>query len=426
MNMIQDLTAKFHALKLSKVVIADIQILGSAFFFGIGFLGQRAVMVHGLGPMTCNAFRFALSTILLVACLPLIPSEEPSGSESDEDSSGSDDDETKQKEIAEASKLHPHSHHSSKAVIIKLLGPYATNVAFIKRTVWFWGVLLGLINFCASGYQQWGISLTSASKCAFIAGFDLFLTPIFSLFIPTFKQNAKPSPSTWVAVGTAMMGLFLLSGAQLDDMEMGLGESLTIVSTVFWTLHITYTDIATSYVDSISMMCVQLAVVTVLSASAALILEPQQWLWDHIYVFLPWLIFLAISEGLGFTLMAVGQTFSPPTHAAIILSLEGVFASAASYVILGEHLSLRELGGCFLMLTSTLIAKVGCPCEHTINIAADLDGGLGRGSNHGHLKSDIELALPKRVVSTFYDHEHLNALYRSVFITLVLCLHELH
>ena len=61
----------------------------------------------------------------------------------------------------------------------------------IKRTVWFWGVLLGLINFCGSGFQQWGISLTSASKCAFIAGFDLFLTPVFSLFVPTFKHNAK-------------------------------------------------------------------------------------------------------------------------------------------------------------------------------------------------------------------------------------------
>ena len=63
--------------RYSKIFIADMQILGSAFCFGIGFLGQRAVMVHGLGPMTCNAFRFGLSTILLVACLPMIPIDEP-------------------------------------------------------------------------------------------------------------------------------------------------------------------------------------------------------------------------------------------------------------------------------------------------------------------------------------------------------------
>ena len=141
-----------------------------------------------------------------------------------------------------------------------------------------------------------------------------------------------------------------------------MGETLTVISTVFWTLHITYTDMATTYVDSISMMCIQLGVVTLLSCFAALTLEPQQWLWDHIWVFFPWLIFLAVSEGLGFTLMAVGQNYSPPTHAAIILSLEGVFASVASYLFLDETLTSRELSGCFLMLTAALVAKVGCLC----------------------------------------------------------------
>lgn len=74
--------------RYSKIFIADMQILGSAFCFGIGFLGQRAVMVHGLGPMTCNAFRFGLSTILLVACLPMIPIDEPELESEDEDYDG--------------------------------------------------------------------------------------------------------------------------------------------------------------------------------------------------------------------------------------------------------------------------------------------------------------------------------------------------
>ena len=60
--------------------------------------------------------------------------------------------------------------------------------------------------------------------------------------------------------------------------------------------------------------------------------------------------------------MAVGQTYSPPTHAAMILSLEGVFASVASYTFLDETLSYRELSGCALMLLATLIAKVGVRC----------------------------------------------------------------
>ncbi len=210
-------------------------------------------------------------------------------------------------------------------------------------------------------YIKWGITKTSASKVAFIAGFDLFLTPIFGLFIPTFKLNAEPQLSTWLAVCLSLVGLFLLSGASYEDFEMGMGETLTLISTIFWTLHITYTDIATTHVDTMPMMCVQLGCVTFLSACTALWFEPREWLWAHMYGYWPWLLFLSIVDGLGFTLMAAGQNYAPPTHAAIILSLEGVFAAISSYLLLGEHLSIRETTGCIIMLISTLAAEIGCP-----------------------------------------------------------------
>lgn len=87
----------------------------------------------------------------------------------------------------------------------------------------------------------------------------------------------------------------------------------------------------------------------------AYFLEPQEYALSHMYTFFPWLLFLAISEGLGFVLMALGQNVAPPTHAAIILSLEGVFAAVSSYLILGEHLSSREMCGCGLMLVGKLV-----------------------------------------------------------------------
>ena len=356
----------------SRVFVADVQVLGSAFFFGIGFLGQRAVSVHGLGTMTCNAFRFGLSTIFLVACLPLIPPDEPSekGGEESGDDEHRDRDELEHQQTKSSSGADPNSWS------VRLLGPVFGNYSQAKKTVWFWGVFLGFVNFGASGFQQLGIHYTSASKVAFIAGFDLFLTPILGLFIPTFKRNAKVNAVTWFAVFTSIIGIYQLSGTDVNEFEIGTGEMLTLISTVFWTLHITYTDISTNYVDSLSQMCVQLGVVTLLSSIAAIMLEPQEWLWDHIFLFLPWLIFLAISEGLGFTLMAVGQTFSPPTHAAIILSLEGVFAAVSSYFFLGEHLSWRELSGCGLMLVSTLIAELA-NVKHTPVALTAADGDAG-------------------------------------------------
>ena len=165
-----------------------------------------------------------------------------------------------------------------------------------------------------------------------------------------------------LAVSFSLIGLFLLSGARLDDFEMGMGETLTLISTVFWTLHITYTDIATSYVDTMSMMCIQLGIVTLLSSITAVCIEPHQWEWVHMYTYWHWIIFLAIVDGLGFILMGLGQNYAPPTHAAIILSLEGVFASVSSYIFIGEILSTREVIGCCIMLVSTLMAEIGVPC----------------------------------------------------------------
>ncbi len=134
--------------------------------------------------------------------------------------------------------------------------------------------------------------------------------------------------------------------------------------------------------------------VSFLSALLAIWLEPHQWFLSHmwgycknntstLYIIIssssssfsifdvrlgPWLIFLAITEGLGFTLMANGQNFAPPTHAAIILSLEGVFAAVASFFYLGEVLTVREFFGCLIMLISTLVAEVGVPCIDRLSL----------------------------------------------------------
>ena len=148
-------------MKTSKVLVADLQILGSAFFFGIGFIGQRAIGIDGVGPMTCNAFRFALSTVILIACMPWIPAFPGEyNEESDEED-----------ETAETLTSKPKPQSSTATYVLnELFGPRgAAYFAGAKRTTLFWGTILGVINFFASGLQQWGISLISANKVSFIA-----------------------------------------------------------------------------------------------------------------------------------------------------------------------------------------------------------------------------------------------------------------
>jgi uncharacterized membrane protein YgcG len=83
--------------------------------------------------------------------------------------------------------------------------------------------------------------------------------------------------------------------------------------------------------------------------------------------------------------MIKGQKYSPPTHAAIITSLEGVFASVGSYMFLGETLSSRELVGCCLMLAAAIITEVQCTinCSSFNQIIALCSSQGGSGPSSG-------------------------------------------
>jgi len=334
--------------------------------------------------MTCNAMRFGMSTIFLLMIQPWIPPDGDPDSDDEDDAknSGSSSPDHGHGRVKTGSFSNGHSetygsnsngnsiHNDSSSstsnqdtsqyVIEQLFGEkMGENFAGAKKTVLFWGVLLGLINFCGSGFQQWGIEYTSASKVAFISGFDIFLTPLFTLLLPTSKHHGKPTAATWCAIVVSTIGLYLVSDASIEEFEMGQGEMLTLCSTVFWAWYIIFTDMATHHIDAMHMMIVQLAVVTFFCITAGLVLEPQGWLVGHVWDALPWLLYLSVTEGVAFVLLARGQVYSPPTHATIMLSLEGVFASIGGAVFIGEHLTSHELSGCVLMLTSTFIAEGG-------------------------------------------------------------------
>jgi len=122
-----------------------------------------------------------------------------------------------------------------------------------------------------------------------------------------------------------------------------------------------YTDVAMTRVDGVSMTCIQLSVVAFLSLVFAVASSDTSQINISTFIkFFPWLLFLAVVEGLGCTLMALGQVYSPPAHVTLLLGLEGVFTSFFSFIFLGEVLSAREFMGCLLMLASTVMVKVGC------------------------------------------------------------------
>ncbi|RYY81878.1 hypothetical protein EON63_14525 [archaeon] len=142
--------------------------------------------------MTCNALRFSLSAIFLVILLPWVPPKYLALAHTD--SEVPDEEEEHEELVQPAASDFKQGRTETMNWLHRFCGGYLSNLYSkyyleAKKTALFWGVLLGVINTLGSGFQQWGITMTSANKVAFIAGFDLFLTPILALFIPTFKRK---------------------------------------------------------------------------------------------------------------------------------------------------------------------------------------------------------------------------------------------
>eukprot|EP01041_Mallomonas_annulata_P000485 gene485-911_t len=320
-----------------RVFLSDSQLLLAAISFSASFVLQRASISSGLKPFIFNSSRFLLSTTILLTASPFLP---------------------------ESLKTIKNSESSILSI---------QSIFKFEKQFWAtlkWGFILGCLNFSGTTFQQWGISLTSASKCAFMTGFYVFFVPIVSSCISS-KNKSQITYKTWLSITISVIGLFLLSDASIQDMSIGRGEALTLIGTIFWTAHVIVTDTAMNYVDTISVTVLQFFTVACISFYFSYILEYDSWSNTQMYKNFHWILSVSLAEGLGFFLAAIGQRFSPPNHVAFIFSLESVFTSLGGYIFLNEILSTRDLIGCVLLISSTILSQ----CSNDIeNPNEDIEG----------------------------------------------------
>lgn len=279
----------------SKRLGADLALLVVAVVWGSAFVAQRAAAAH-LGPFLYNGLRFALGALT----------------------------------------LWPVVRGRWQAV---------------TRLEWQGGILAGLLLVGASAFQQAGLQFTTAGKAGFITGLYVVLVPLFLAL----GWRQWPRWSAWVASLTAAVGLFLLSAE--TSLTLALGDGLELVGAVWWALHVILIGRLAGRMDALRLAWVQYLACGLISTALGLALEGNTldglavvW-WAVIYGGM-------VSVGLGYTLQVVGQKVAPATDAAIILSMEAVFAALFGWLLLGETLTPRQLLGCGLMLSGVLLAKV--------------------------------------------------------------------
>lgn len=212
------------------------------------------------------------------------------------------------------------------------------------------GLLLGLLLVVGASLQQIGLVYTSAGKAGFITGLYVVLVPL--LLAVVWRKRVRWTG--WLAASLAAIGLFLLSVK--GDFRLAPGDGWVLAGALAWSLHVIAVGRLAPGRDPLRLALAQYTVCAFLSLILSLTFE---WgAWGGILKAWPEVLYTGVlSVGIGYTGQVVAQRRTAPADAAILLSLEAVFAALFGWLLLGEALSGRQLAGCGLMLAAMLLAQ---------------------------------------------------------------------
>ncbi len=219
----------------------------------------------------------------------------------------------------------------------------------LKATV-IGGIVCGTLLFTASSLQQVGLLYTTVGKAGFITALYIVCVPVFSIFL-----GKKCGLRIWVAVAIAVIGLYLL--CMTGGLYLSRGDALMVLCAFAFSCHILCVDYFCVRSDNVMMSCIQFFTCGTLSVLPMLLLEHPTAAQMQAAL-IPLLYAGVLSCGVAYTLQIVGQKYVNPAAASIIMSLEAVFSVLAGWVILHQTMTGRELLGCTLMFSASVLAQL--------------------------------------------------------------------
>ena len=220
------------------------------------------------------------------------------------------------------------------------------------KTFAIFSFLIGLSLFLGSGLQQVALLYTDVANAAF---FTIFYVPMVPIIIFLFGKISIHW-SIWPSVVLCLIGGYLLTN--FYDATIRLGDGLVILGALFWSTHIIFVGIIVKkYNLPLTIGAVQTLIVSIFSFAIGLVYE--EFILVNILKELDSILYAGIlSGGLAFVLQIYAQKNISPAPAAIIFSLEGVFATIAAWFLLSQILDINNSLGCFFILCGVLLSQL--------------------------------------------------------------------
>ncbi|MEW5785182.1 MAG: DMT family transporter [Bacillota bacterium] len=215
------------------------------------------------------------------------------------------------------------------------------------------GSLIGFFLFAGFGFQTIGLLYTTPAKSGFITGTAVVIVPFLYILV----TRKSPGWLSFAGGFLAAVGLFLLSASETFGLEFG--DALTFISAILFAAHIISLGIFAPRRDPLILAAVQMAFVGLANLSIALFVEPIAGMLAHPPIIWGAIFYAVFFCTIGaFVTQTVAQRFTLPTHAALILSTEAVFAGLFSLLFWEELFTLQKLAGALLIFTGIAVTEL--------------------------------------------------------------------
>lgn len=219
-----------------------------------------------------------------------------------------------------------------------------------NKTTFIGGICCGFVLTVAACFQQFGIKYSTVGKAGFITALYVIFVPLCSLF---FKKKVRPI--VFVSAFLAVVGLYLL--CMVESFSLSFGDTLLLICAFSYTAHIIVIDMFSPNTDPIKLSCIQFFVAGLLATVLMFIFEKP-----NVEAILkatgPLLYTGVLSSGIAYTLQIIGQKYTEPSIASLMMSLESVFAVLAGAVVLSQIPTVYETAGCLILFLAIVIAQL--------------------------------------------------------------------
>ena len=293
-----------------------IELFLCAAIWGASFVAQKLGAGH-FGPFTINCYRELLAAVFLFGCVRL--------------------------------------RDRFAARIRGEVGETQLRIGWNRATL-VGGALSGLLTFAAELVQQLGVERTMPGVAAFLTTKYVLFIPVFGIFL-----GRRAGFNVWGGVALALIGTYLLCVQGADvAWHVGTGEGLVLLCAVFFAFQMMVVERFIRTCDLLRFSFLQVAVAGFVNLPFVFLpSEMARTSWDGFVRGIPAILFLGIlSSGVAYSLQNRGQAKVSASLAAIITSLEGVFATGFGWLVLGNVMTLRQLLGCVFVLAAVLFSQL--------------------------------------------------------------------